>query len=65
MSTSSQTDGRSAHEALIDRVYDSIGEFNEVACWGVLQSAQARRYLAEHLANDLRHRTDGLAGGAR
>lgn len=72
MSTSSQNDGRSAHEVLTDRVYDSLGEFNEVAHWDVLRIAQMRRYLAEHVALDLLafagaelRTADKLDGGAR
>lgn len=50
---SSQNDGRSAQQALTDRLYDSLVEFNRVAHWDILRLAQMRRYLAEHLANDL------------
>ncbi|GGW15860.1 hypothetical protein GCM10018980_51190 [Streptomyces capoamus] len=32
-------------------LYEAIDEFNRTACWPVLQYAQNRQYLAEHLAN--------------
>jgi hypothetical protein len=35
------------------KIYDSLGAFNFTACWDVLRLAQARQYLAEHLAADL------------
>jgi hypothetical protein len=35
------------------KLYDAIHEFNKTACWPVLQHAQHRQYLAEHLANVL------------
>lgn len=33
------------------KLYDSLAEFNAVACWDVLRFAQQRQYLAEHLAS--------------
>ncbi|MGW1961791.1 hypothetical protein ACWCPD_16120 [Streptomyces sp. NPDC001935] len=39
--------------SLQSRIYDSLIAFNSAACWQVLQLAQMRQYLAEHLAADL------------
>ncbi|MEU8760683.1 hypothetical protein [Streptomyces sp. NPDC048659] len=39
-------------DQLTARIYDSLVAFNGVACWDVLRLAQARQYLAEHLAQD-------------
>lgn len=35
------------------KLYDGLVSFNAVACWPVLQLAQMRQYLAEHLASVL------------
>ncbi|MGW3025832.1 hypothetical protein [Streptomyces sp. NPDC001221] len=46
MSTDSKTE-------LTTAIYDAIAAFNAVACWGTLQHARNRQYLAEHLAGAL------------
>ncbi|WP_127468618.1 hypothetical protein [Streptomyces sp. B27] len=46
--------------ALETKVYDSLVSFNGVACWPVLQLAQMRQYLAEHLMADLAPEVEAL-----
>ncbi|MET8377957.1 hypothetical protein [Streptomyces microflavus] len=50
----------SDRNALEAKVYDSLVSFNGVACWPVLQLAQMRQYLAEHLAADLASEVEAL-----